>query len=116
VPVPAPVPVQILMARFDVFANPAVTEQVYTPFFLDVQNDYIDSLDSRVVIPLRSAESFGPRARHLNPLLQVAGQAVVLDCATLGAVPSSALRHVVTRLVDGRDEVQAALDTLFGAY
>ena len=104
------------MARFDIFANPDVSEQAYTPFFLDVQNDYIDGLDSRVVIPLRNAESFGPRARHLNPLLKVADLTVVLDCATLGAVPLSALRHVVTHLVDGRDEVQAALDALFGAY
>ena len=104
------------MARFDVFANPDVSEQAHTPYFLDVQNDYINGLDSRVVIPLRSAEGFGPRARDLNPLLTVAGQAVVLDCATLGAVPLGALRHLVTRLVDGRDEVQAALDTLFGAY
>ena len=114
-----PVPVlmrAVSMARFDVFANPEASEQAHTPYFLDVQNDYIDGLDSRVVIPLRSADSFGPRARHLNPLLKIAGQTVVLDCATLGAVPLSALRRVVTRLVDGRDEVQAALDTLFGAY
>ena len=109
-------PVSQLMARFDVFANPDVSEQAYSPFFLDVQNDYIDGLESRVVIPLRNADGFGPRARHLNPILTVAGVAVVLDCATLGAVPLSALRHVVTRLVEGRDEVQAALDALFGAH
>ena len=105
----------IAMARFDVFANPDASEQAHTPYFLDVQNDYLNGLDSRVVIPLRSAEDFGPRARGLNPLLTVAGQAVVLDCATLGAVPLSTLQCLVTRLVDGRDEVRAALDTLFGA-
>ena len=104
------------MARFDVFANPDASERAHTPYFLDVQNDYIDAIDSRVIIPLRSAEGFGPRARHLNPLLTIAGQSLVLDCATLGAVPVSVLRRSVTQLVDGRAEVQAALDTLFGAY
>ena len=41
------------MARFDVFANPSVAERKHTPYFVDVQNDYIDALATRVVIPLR---------------------------------------------------------------
>jgi toxin CcdB len=104
------------MARFDVFQNPDASERPHTPYFLDVQNDYIDGLDTRVVIPLRSEGAFGPRARDLNPLLQVAGDAVVLDTATLGAVPVSALRRPVLHLDAGRNDVLAALDTLFGAY
>ena len=32
------------MARFDVFANPEASERAETPYFLDVQNDYIDGL------------------------------------------------------------------------
>ena len=104
------------MSRFDVFANPSPSERPHTPYFLDVQNDYIEGLETRVVIPLRSAAAFGPRAQNLNPLLQVEGASVVLDCATLGAVPISSLRRPIARLVDGRDEVQDALDTLFRAY
>ena len=40
------------MARFDVYANPDSAERRFTPFFLDVQNDYISGLETRVVIPL----------------------------------------------------------------
>ena len=104
------------MARFDVYANPDDAERSHTPFLIDVQNDYIDGLDTRIVIPLRLPAIFGPRARDLNPLLTVAGEPVVLDCAALGAVPVSELRRSVERLNAGRDEVQAALDTLFGGY
>ncbi|MBL8353081.1 MAG: CcdB family protein [Burkholderiaceae bacterium] len=104
------------MARFDVFRNPDAGERPQTPYLLEVQNDYIDGLDTRVVIPLRTEALFGPRARDLNPLLQVAGDAVVLDTATLGAVPVAALRGPVLRLEAGRNDVLAALDTLFGAY
>ena len=39
------------MARFDVYANPGARAAA-TPFLLDVQSDLLDSLDSRVVIPL----------------------------------------------------------------
>ena len=39
------------MARFDVYANPVVAERKHTPYFLDVQNDYIDHIATRVVCP-----------------------------------------------------------------
>ena len=104
------------MARFDVFANPDVSERKQTPYFLDVQNDFIDGLTTRVLIPLRKESSFGTRARNLNPLLAVATESVVLDTAAIGAAPLSELRKPVANLRDGRALVQEALDTLFGAY
>ncbi|MEY2891495.1 MAG: hypothetical protein RJA98_1403 [Pseudomonadota bacterium] len=104
------------MARFDVYANPDLTEREHTPYLLDVQNDFIDGIDTRVVIPLRWVEAFGPRARDLNPLLRVIDNDVVLDTATIGAVPLSALTRPVQNLNLGREAVFAALDTLFGAY
>jgi len=104
------------MARFDVFANPDAAERKFTPYFLDVQNDYIDHLGSRVVIPLRRETAFGPRARNLNPLLNVGDDNVVLDTSALGAVPLAELRKTVGNLGDSRAVIQEALDTLFGAY
>lgn len=104
------------MARFDVYANPDLTEREHTPYFLDVQNDFIDGIDTRVLIPLRVAEVFGPRARDLNPLLRVMDGDMVLDTATIGAVPLSALSRPVQNLNVGREAVLAALDTLFGTY
>ena len=56
------------------------------------------------------------RPRNLNPLLQVGGDAVVLDTAAIGAVPVSELRKFVANLRDARAAVHEALDTLFGAY
>jgi toxin CcdB len=104
------------MARFEVFANPDASERKHTPYFVDVQNDYIDHLESRVVIPLRRESAFGPRARDLHPLLSVNGDPVVLDTSALGAVPTSELRKAVGHLRDSRDSIQTALDALFGAY
>ena len=104
------------MPRFAVYANPDADERRQTPYFVDVQNDYIDGLDTRVVIPLRHEAAFGPRARDLHPLLEVAGKAVVLDTAAIGAVPRAELRRPVADLRPAREQIQAALDTLFGAY
>jgi toxin CcdB len=102
--------------RFAVYPNPLPAERRATPYFVDVQNDYIDHLDTRVVIPLRKEAAFGPRARDLNPLLEVLGEPVVLDAAAIGAVPRAELRRPVADLHDARDRIQDALDALFGAY
>ena len=42
------------MARYDVYANPEASERKHTPYLLDVQNDYIDALTTRIVVPLRT--------------------------------------------------------------
>ena len=104
------------MSRFDVYANPVATERKHTPYFVDVQNDFIDALGSRVVLPLRHEAAFGPRARGLNPLLHVNEQALVLDTAAIGAVPLTELRKPVASLRPDRQAIHEALDTLLGAF
>jgi toxin CcdB len=104
------------VARFDVYANPETSERKQTPYFIDIQNNYIDALSTRVVIPLRRESAFGPKARNLNPLLAVGADSVVLDTAAMGAVPLSELRKPLTNLQHDSAAIQEALDTLFGAY
>jgi toxin CcdB len=104
------------MARFDVYANPQAAERKHTPYLLDVQNDFIDALSTRAVVPLRRESVFGPRARNLNPAFVVGADNVVLDTAALGAVPLTELRKTVSNLREARAAIQEALDTLFGAY
>ncbi len=104
------------MARLNVYSNPIAAERKTTPYLVDVQNDYIAGLHTRVVIPLRREAAFGPRAHGLHPLLLVEGEPVVLDTAAIGAVPLTELRKQVGDLRGSRAEIQAALDALFGAY
>ena len=104
------------MARFDVYANPVSGERKFTPYLVDVQNDFIDGLTTRVVIPLRREAAFGPCARNLNPVLTVGADRVVLDAAAMGAIPASELRKPLASIRDSRGVVQEALDALFGAY
>jgi toxin CcdB len=104
------------VARFDVYANPDASERRHTPYLIDVQNEFIDALTTRVVIPLRKESAFGARARNLNPMLVVAGESAVLDTAAIAAVPLSELKKRVGNMREHRALVLEALDTLFGAY
>ena len=87
-----------------------------TPFLLDIQNDYIDQLQSRVVIPLRLAAAFGPTMRDLNPLFTISKLKVVLDTAALAAFPVSGLKKPVINLSSQSQDIVSALDTLLGSY
>jgi toxin CcdB len=104
------------VARFDIYANPVALERSGTPFVLDVQNDHLGPLGTRVVIPLRAAKGFGVPAHGLNPKFEIEGKHVVLDTASLAPVPAAMLKRPVARADAWRDEVVDALDALFGAY
>ncbi len=104
------------MPRFDVYANPDPSDRQVVPFFLDVQNDFLGGLHTRVVVPLYARSHFEARVRNLNPELQAAGKAVVMDPASIGALPITDLRRPVDNLARFQDQIQDALDTLFGAY
>ena len=104
------------MARFDVYRNPFAAERALTPFVLDVQNDHLGPLATRVVIPLRAPQGYGTPARGLNPVLDLQGSPVVLDTAALAPVQTSLLKSPVWRADPWRDEVLDALDTLLGSH
>jgi len=104
------------MARFDVYANPSAGERADTPFIVDVQNDHLGPLETRVVIPLRSMRAMPHRASTLNPVLNVAGKDAVLDTASLAPVPTGMLRKPVARADASSAEILDALDALFGSY
>jgi toxin CcdB len=104
------------MARFDVYPHPEAELRGSTPFLLDVQNNFIDRVSTRIVVPLRAAAVFGPPMRDLNPQFVVAGVAVVLDTTALAAFPASGLKKSVGNLLDRQTDIVSALDLLFGSY
>lgn len=104
------------MPRFDVYANPDKTERKRIPYFLDVQNDHLGALQTRVVVPLWDAGHLTNPVTVLNPAFELQGASVVMDTAALGAIPLSVLRRPVDNLAPHQLAIQNALDTLFGGY
>ena len=104
------------MARFDVYAHPDAVLRKKTPYLLDVQNEHLARIATRVVVPLRSAHQFDRPAHGLNPVFEIAGHQVVLDTAALAAFPAYELKKPVNSLRLQANEIVGALDILFGAY
>lgn len=101
------------MAQFDVYLNPNAATRKSIPYLLDVQADLLDTLATRVVVPLILAEEMGLAAKHLNPQFKIKGVGVVMSTAELAGVPNRSLGDKVATLKNKRDEIIAALDLLF---
>jgi toxin CcdB len=104
------------VARFDVYRHPDSALRKATPYLLDIQNDYINGMETRVVLPIRSARMLPLRMRDLNPLLDIGDEEVVLDAAAIAAFPAAELRSPVTNLRAQAGLIVNALDTLFGSH
>ena len=103
------------MARFDVYQNPDAEERKHIPYFLDIQNTFLE-IGTRVVVPLHSTAKFVNSVRDLNNALSVEGKQVIMNTSALGSIPMSDLRRPVANVATQQGLIQNALDTLFGGY
>ncbi len=101
------------MARFDVYRNPVRAEAKDVPFLLDVQSDFLEMLETRMIIPLRRATGATPVMEHLNPTITHDHHQLVVDTASLASVPRSALKRPVGNVATLRLDIENALDFLF---
>ena len=101
------------MAQFDVYLNTNADSCKAIPYLLDVQADLLDTLATRVVVPLVLADEMGLAAKHLNPQFKIKGVAVVMSSAELAGISMRLLGDKVASLKNKRDEIIAALDLLF---
>lgn len=101
------------MAQFDVYLNSNPASRKAIPYLLDVQTDLLDTLATRVVVPLVLAEEMGLAAQTLNPKFRIKNTAVIMSTAELAGVSIRSLGDKVASLKGQRDEIIAALDLLF---
>lgn len=101
------------MAQFDVHLNPNPATRETIPYLLDVQAGLLDTLATRVVVPLVLAEKMGLAAKQLNPQFTIVDTVVVMSTAELAGIAHRSLGDKVISLKEQRDEIIAALDLLF---
>lgn len=101
------------MSQFDVYENLSKHSKERTPFLLDVQVDLLDGLKTRLVVPLAHPRVTGGRAiERLMPMLEVAGEALLMLTPEVAGVPRTALGPRVGSLEDQRSVIRGALDVL----
>ncbi|MBI1892373.1 MAG: CcdB family protein [Burkholderiales bacterium] len=105
------------MARFDIYENPGANKAI-APFLVDVQNDFVQSLATRIVIPLVAIKAIGKKPPDdVFPLIRVKGKKYYLFTPELAAAPATRLKTLVgSAEVEDRAKIQNALDRIFGGY
>lgn len=99
------------MARFDVYRNPDGHG-----YLVDLQADLLDHLNTRVVVPLLPLDRAPKPAATLNPVLNIAGEQVLMATQFMAAVPAQILKSPVARIDAYRAEITAAIDLLFQGF
>mgnify|MGYP006283722091 CR=1 FL=1 len=82
-------------------------------FLLNLQDDMLGDLTTRVVAPLVSPEKVGPPMQRVNPRILVQGEEYILLTHLLAAIPAQTLADPIGSASHQRDTVIAALDMLF---
>lgn len=101
------------MAQFDIYRNSNEATRDLFPYLLDIQNDLLSSLRTRVVVPLVIGVT---PIRYLNPTFLVEGQNVIMSTADMAGVPFDICNDVVGNLREHRNEIIDALDFLVNGF
>ena len=100
------------MAQFVRYQNNGESRDIY-PFFVDVQSELLESLNTRMVIPMIMADRIAANApAHLCPIIHIDHTSFILLTHQMTSVPASILTDPVDSLETFRTEIIAAIDFL----
>ncbi|MCG3767818.1 plasmid maintenance protein CcdB [Vibrio cincinnatiensis] len=101
------------MSQFTLYKNKDTSTSNTYPFFVDVQSELLDSLNTRLVIPLTPLELLKNKIpSHLCPVIHLDDGSFVLLTQQMASVPTKILTEPVDDLSIFRDEIIAAIDFL----
>lgn len=101
------------MAQFALYENRNPASNETYPYFVDIQNDLLESLNTRLVVPLAHSTYFHDKPIDtLCPTIARDDGRYVLLTHQMTNVPISALSTPVCSLEHLRDEIVAAIDFL----
>ena len=100
------------MAKFDIYKS----SYGGAALLLDLQDDILGDVSTRVVAPLVSRDEIPKRMKILNPLISVGSNEYVLMTHLLAAIPASSLKEKIGSALTQRDDIIASLDFLFTGF
>ena len=101
------------MAQFDVYKNENELTNENVPYLLDIQNDILDSINTRIVIPiLKDKNDF----KGLTKEFIIENQKVYLTTSQMGAVHKNELKTKITTLINQKEEIKNSIDFLIYGF
>lgn len=101
------------MAQFNVYENLNEKSKQNIPYLLDIQNDILKDLTTRVVIPLIITNK---AINFLNPKFTINQIDVILSTAEMASIPMEILGNKICSLKDKREEIIGSVDFLVTGF
>jgi len=99
------------VAQFDVYVNPSKQTRNAYPFILNIQNELIENISTRIVVPLVIAKKFSnEEMKGLTPRIEFEGTDLLIMIPQIASMPTRALKEPIGTLFHLRDEIISALD------
>ncbi len=100
------------MKQFDLYENVDPDSRETYPYFVDVQTDLLDDLNSRVVIPIAVVQDAKSFPENLCPVVEIRNKEYALLTHQITTVSASFLAHKKGSLLLNRSDIISALDFL----
>jgi toxin CcdB len=99
------------MPQFDIYLNPNKKSRTAYPFIIDMQNNLVDDLATRIVAPLALFNKFkDEELKKLTPRVSYEGRELLILVPQITSMPAKLLKDPIGSLSHLRDEIIAALD------
>jgi toxin CcdB len=101
------------MSQFDLYVNTDKDTNKSYPYFIDVQNGLLDSLNTRLVIPLALVtKADKPYPNNLCPIFIIEGKKCALLTHQMTSISVAYLKKKECSLSGSRGEIISAIDFL----
>jgi toxin CcdB len=104
------------MAQFDVYPHPIEELRASHPYVIEVQSNFLRRPVALIAIPLARLAPGSEGVAVLNPQLEVAGEALVLETLAIASYEPGELRQAVANLRSDAQAVWDALDYALHGY
>lgn len=99
------------MSQFDVYANPSKKTKKLFPYLVDIQNQIISELATRIVVPLGRADAF--KNEYMTKLtleLDFNDEKLLLLTPQIASIPSKLIKTPIGTVEHLRDDIISTLD------
>jgi toxin CcdB len=105
------------MTQFQIFHNPNQQTKKSYPFLLDIQSPLLDSMDTKLVVPLSGVVSIKEkRIKELNPLIVIDGKEFVILTQQMASIHKKDIGSFVHDASFLRQEMLDAIDFLITGF
>jgi CcdB protein. len=105
------------MAQFSVYINTNTETKDNYPFLIDIQNQILDTLETRLVVPMMLVSKYKKKViKELMPIVDINRKEYVVLVPLMASIHKNNLGQIVADVGSSRQEIVYALDFLITGY